>query len=361
MKGCGVLNRLLRIVISSVVLIMMLTYVSFPFIIAVHAYTPVVPSYNVPSYEIPDYEVPDYEVPDYNAPNYNVPNYEVPSYGGNSSTDINQNSGNSINPNDQNLTDTANYSNEPNQNKGNYGNEISNDPFINFTKPSLYDALKFSFDDVLGGTVLFVEEAIRNNSEVTLKDYNKHRNDLIWTGFTIFTDDPTIEAIDNIYSAIDDTIDISEETKKILDIGKAGDIIDALDNVEDISHISKTFTPANAVVSAALLPFTIYDAANNYKEFKDAKTSEEKTNAGFDLAGNAGDFLTGLAPAAAFVPLPGARAVAVGMLVIGGTLSLVSLGHKLWRNRKKIAEDVGKKFNQAKDAVKGFFNSIFGK
>ena len=103
--------------------------------------------------------------------------------------------------------------------------------------------------------------------------------------------------------------------------------------------------------------FAIKDTVDNVGKLNSASTSEEKTNAAWDLVGNTGEIITGLAPAVAMIP--GAQPIAAGMVVVGGVLSIASLGQKLYRNRKEIISNVKDKFNKAKESVTGFFKSVF--
>lgn len=237
-------------------------------------------------------------------------------------------------------------------------------PFFTTEDPSEYDVGKFAAKDVLGNTVNFADQILRDDS-ANPADYLKNRRGIFYSGFkTIVKGDPSIDAINDSVDVVSKAKDIYgnaktyKELQNIKNMQEAGDIIDAATKYDELYKAGKTFSPANAIVSAVTMPFTIKDTYDNVQKLNNAKNSEEKTAAKWDLVGNAGEIVTGLAPAVAMIP--GAQPIAAGMVVVGGVLSLASVGHKLYRNRHKIVADVKKKFNKAKDAVTGFFKSVFG-
>ncbi|MCA1037806.1 hypothetical protein [Bacillus infantis] len=254
-----------------------------------------------------------------------------------------------------------------NQTKNPPSNNSSNtaeDPFLSINSPKPYDVLKYSAKDIVGGTINLADKVVRGN-DLELKDYLDYKKGLAVNGFkTLTKGDPTLDAIYDAQSVYKNSKDLYqkyktfEEFRNINNLKKAGDIIEAAEKFDDLYRAGKTFTPGNAIVSAVTLPFAVNDTVNNVKKFNSAGTSEEKTAAAFDLVGNSGEIITGLAPAVALIP--GAQPIAAGMVVVGGVLSLASLGHKMYRNREKIVKDVKKKFNKAKEKVTGFFKSVFG-
>ncbi|MCA1042489.1 hypothetical protein LCM00_23655 [Bacillus infantis] len=256
--------------------------------------------------------------------------------------------------------DQLNQTKNPPSNKSNQ----PEDPFLTVNPPDPYNVLKYSAKDIVGGTINLADKVVRGN-ELELKDYLDYKKGLAVNGFkTLTKGDPTLDAIHDSHSIYKSSKDLYQKAKtfdefrKINDLKKAGDIIEAAEKFDDLYRAGKTFTPGNAIVSAVTLPFAVNDTVNNVKKFNSAGTSEEKTAAAWDLVGNSGEIITGLAPAVALIP--GAQPIAAGMVVVGGVLSLASLGHKMYRNREKIVKDVKKKFNKAKDTVKGFFKSVFG-
>jgi hypothetical protein len=246
----------------------------------------------------------------------------------------------------------------------NNSSNSAEDPFLTIESPKPYDVANFSAKDILGSTVNLTDKVIRGN-ELELKDFLNYKGTMAFNGFKTFTKgDPTLDAIYDSQSFYQNSKELYQKYKtfeafrEINKLNKAGDIIEAATKFDDLYRAGKTFTPGNAVVSAITLPFAVTDTVNNVKKLNNAGTSEEKSAAAWDLVGNSGDIITGLAPAVALIP--GAQPIAAGMVVVGGALSLASLGHKLYRNREKIVKDVKKKFTQAKEKVTGFFKSVFG-
>lgn len=264
--------------------------------------------------------------------------------------------------------------NHPNPNFQNPGqntleqlnNNVRNpsDSFFEFEAPSTYDGISFVGKDVIGETINFADTIIRQDS-ANFGDYLSSRQNIAYAGFKTFVKgDPTLDAVydgvDLVTGAKDiyDNYNRFQSLNTVRQIEQTGDIILAAEHMAELHRTGKTFSPGNAVVSAITMPFTVYDTVQNVGKFNEATTTQGKWDAGMDLVGNSGDMITGLAPFVAMIP--GAQPIAAGMVVVGGVLSLASLGYKMFRNREKIVKDVKKKFNQAKDAVSGFFKSVFG-
>lgn len=243
----------------------------------------------------------------------------------------------------------------------------NDDPFFNFEDVGMKDGLEFAVKDVIGGTTELAMKVVgNNNGEITVKDFLQNRAGIYGAGFKALTKgDPTV---DFLYDSKDiatgakgiyDNYNTYKGYKAVADLKKAGDLVASAAKYDELVQAGKTFSSGNAVVSAIAMPFTIYDTVQNVGKFNDAKTSDEKWASGMDLVGNAGSIISGAAAGVALIP--GAQPIAAGMLAVGGALSLVSLGHKVWRNREKIVADVKQKYNKAKEKVTGFFKSIFGK
>ncbi|MGD6857953.1 hypothetical protein ACQCVO_23225 [Bacillus infantis] len=260
--------------------------------------------------------------------------------------------------------ETLDQLNQTKNPQSNNNSSTSEDPFLTINPPKPYDAAKFSAKDIVGGTINLTDKVLRGN-ELELKDYLDYKKGMAVNGFKTFTKgDPTLDAIYDSQSFYKNSKDLYQKYKtfetfrEINRLNNAGDILTAAEKFDDLYRAGKTFSPGNAVVSAITLPFAVNDTVNNVKKFNSAGTSEEKSAAAWDLVGNSGEIITGLAPAVALIP--GAQPIAAGMVVVGGALSLASLGHKLYRNREKIVKDVKKKFTKAKEKVTGFFKSVFG-
>ena len=142
-------------------------------------------------------------------------------------------------------------------------------------------------------------------------------------------------------------------------LSQAGSLAAAANQYQNLSNLSavKTLSPANSIISAVTMPLTIADTLNNISNFNNETNSEKKTDTAWDIVGNVGDLMTGTAGIVAVIP--GAQPVAVGLLAVGSTLSLASVGRKLYKNRKEIAKDLKKKYKIGKEKVTGFFKSIF--
>ncbi|MGS2779808.1 hypothetical protein ACVBAX_20925 [Robertmurraya sp. GLU-23] len=239
------------------------------------------------------------------------------------------------------------------------------EPFINFGKMDPKDAISFAVKDVIGGTANLTVQALNENKELTLQDFLKNRGSIYAAGFKGLTKgDETIQYLFDGSDSVSKIKDIHngintfQGFKAIRDLEAAGDLLGAAAKYDELLQAGRTFTPGNAVVSAIAMPFTIMETVENVGKFNAAKTSEEKFDAGADLVGNAGGIISGAALGVGLIP--GAQPIAAGMLVVGGVLSLASLGYKLIRNREKVVKDVKEKFNKAKEKVTGFFKSVFG-
>ncbi|HHY71918.1 MAG TPA: hypothetical protein GX497_01540 [Bacillus bacterium] len=248
-----------------------------------------------------------------------------------------------------------------------YTEAIPNDDlFFNFNDVTMKDALKITAKDVIGGTIKTSIEVVTQDKKITPQDFLKGRTGIFTAGFKTFTKgDPTVDFLYNSKDIVDgakgiyDNYNTYKDYKTAADLGKLGNMAAAAAKYDEIAQAGKAFSTGNAVVSAISMPFTIYDTVENVGKFKGAKTSDEKWASGMDLVGNAGSIISGAAAGVALIP--GAQSIAAGMLIVGGTLSLVSLGHKIYRNREKLVKDVKKKFKKGKEKVAGFFKSTFGK
>ncbi|MFT4415398.1 hypothetical protein ACLM5H_16175 [Fredinandcohnia humi] len=250
------------------------------------------------------------------------------------------------------------------QDSGNSEPTTSDSPFFNFKDIDQKGAIEYISKDILGGTVSLIGKTA-NGGEITPKDFLTYKGNIFYAGFKGFTKgDQTVDFIYDSADVATKSVDLYKQVstfndfRQIQNLQKSGDILAAAAKYDELVQAGKTFTPANAIVSAIAMPFTIIDTVDNVGKFNAAKTSEEKTAAGMDLVGNAGSIISGAAAGVALIP--GAQPIAAGMLVVGTALSLVSLGHKIYRNRTKIVKDVKEKFSKAKKAVTGFFKSIFG-
>lgn len=237
--------------------------------------------------------------------------------------------------------------------------------FFNFENMKPKDAISFAVKDVIGGTADLAVQVVTENKELTLKDLLNNRKSIYLSGFKSLTKGDT--TVDFLYDSADtvsgakgvlDSVKTYQLLSEYENLKKAGNIIAAAEKYDELLQAGKTFTPANAVVSAIAMPFTIMDTVENVGKFNSAKNTDEKVAAGMDLVGNAGGIISGAAAGVALIP--GAQPIAAGMLVVGGVLSLASLGYKLYSNREKVVKDIKNKFKKAKEKVTGFFKSVFG-
>jgi hypothetical protein len=239
------------------------------------------------------------------------------------------------------------------------------EPFFNFENMKQKDAISFAVKDVIGGTADLAVQVVTENKELTLKDLLNNRKSIYLSGFKSLTKGDT--TVDFLYNSADavtgakgvyDSFNTFKGYKAYQDLMKTGNVIAAAQKYDELLQAGKTFTPANAVVSAIAMPFTIMDTVENVGKFNAAKNTGKKVSVGMDLVGNAGGIISGAAAGVALIP--GAQPIAAGMLVVGGALSLASLGYKIYSNREKVVKDVKKKFKKAKEKVTGFFKSVFG-
>lgn len=342
---------------------------------------------NQPNWQSPGWEnQPPWEnQPNWNDPNWNGPNWNNPN--SNQKPDPNSNGTNNndptspdglqpnvpgdpnspIPPDDKNnplkedQTNTQKDSETETSNKGknNKSEDDSADPFWKFDDYKPKDAIDFAFKEVVGGNIELIDDYLRSG-DLTLSDYLKSKGKIGYAGFKVFTKgDPTADALhDGIDVAqkskeLYDYYKSYKEIKKVDDLRKAGDLLEYAQKSRELYETGKSFSTGNAVVSAITMPLTIWDTVDNVKKLNNAKTADEKTDAKWDLAENAGSLLTGAAPFVAMIP--GAQPIAAGMAIVGTGISLVCAGRKLWKNRKEIGENVAKKAKK----VGKWFKSLF--
>lgn len=241
----------------------------------------------------------------------------------------------------------------------------SDEAFFNFKDVETKDAASFAVQDVIGGTTKLAIEVVTQNKELTMKDLLDYKKGIYLSGFKSLTKGDT--TVDFLYDSSDtvskakgvyDSYNTFKGYKALNELKKAGDLAAAAQKYDELLQAGKTFTPANAVVSAIAMPFTIMDTVENVGKFNKAKNFDDKVATSMDLVGNAGSIISGAAAGVALIP--GAQPIAAGMMVVGGVLTVASLGHKLYRNREKVMKDVKEKFKKAKEKVTGFFKSVFG-
>ncbi|QED46420.1 hypothetical protein [Cytobacillus dafuensis] len=342
---------------------------------------------NQPSWENqPNWQSPGWEnQPSWgNQPNWNEPNWKDPNWqnsGSNQPPGQNSDGSNShdptspdglqpnvpgdqnspIPPNDQNNPQSKDQTNNQvdsdkdnknNTNKDNADNSTddSEAPFWDFKPVTDKDAIKFIAKDIVGGNIEFISKGLNEN--LTLEDYLKNRNKMGISGFKLITKgDPTVGALYDGYDLVKksketyDKYKTYKSVKELDNLRKAGNLIEYARQTQELAEAGKSFSAGNPVVSAITMPLTIWDTVDNVNKLNNAKTAEEKTDAKWGLVDNAGSFITGAAPFVAMIP--GAQPIAAGMIVVGTAISAVSLGRKLWKNRKEIWENVTKKGKKA--------------
>ena len=334
---------------------------------------------NQPNWQTPEWEN---ESPWGNQPNWNAPNWMNPEWNElpdqkNDNSHVNPpTSPNGNQPNVQGNPDSTNtpndntpqdheqitYEKDNNNGKNNQNSKPQDsldDPFFGFKDVTGKGAASYIVKNIVGGNIKLIDKSLRNG-DLTLKDYLKSRKDMGFSGFKLFTrGDPTVDALYDGYDLLKkpkdiyDKYKIFKDVKKVDDLRKSGDLIEYARKSKELYETGKSFSTGNTVVSAITMPFTIWDTVDNVKKLNNAKTSDEKTDATWGLVDNAGSLLTGVAPFVAMIP--GAQPIAAGMVVVGVAISAVSLGRKLWKNRKEIADNVVKKAKK----VGKWFKSLF--
>lgn len=338
---------------------------------------------NQPNWESPGWETqPPWEnQPNWNEPNWNQPNWENPGWNqmpgqNNDGSNVNDpTSPDGITPNtpgDPNspIPPNDHDNNSPNEHPGNQLNpeqskekskDASNEngPFFEFVNPDAKGAIKFSVKDIVGGNINLIDQYYRKGN-LDLKDFEKWGKNTFTSGFKLFTKgDPTVDALYDGYDFIKkpkeiyDKYNTYKEVKRVDDLRKAGNIVDYAREFENLYQNGKSFSTGNTVVSAITMPLTIWDTVDNVKKLNNAKTAEEKSDAKWGLFENSGSIIAGAAPFVAMIP--GAQPIAAGMVVVGAAIGAISLGRKLWVNRKKIVDNVVKKAKK----IGNWFKSLF--
>ncbi|AST94173.1 MULTISPECIES: hypothetical protein [Sutcliffiella] len=227
---------------------------------------------------------------------------------------------------------------------------------ISNSGPNKYDIIKFT-SKMVGDTVNFADKLARQN-DASASDLYKYKNNIFYSGIKTFTKGN--EALEGVFAGVDTVRTgkkLYEEINKLRSLGKTREAVSQAGSISSASQLvntpaTKTFTPANAIVSTALLPFSIIDTVNNVQKIQ-STSGVDRTDAIMSTIGSVGDVITGLAAPVAMIP--GLQGVAAGMVVVGTAASLISLGYKTFRKRKEIVK--GAK-NLAKK-IGGFFG--FGK
>ncbi|MEK5037267.1 hypothetical protein [Sporosarcina sp. FSL K6-3457] len=352
------------------------------------------PTWDAPTWEVEEWESPDWELSEWKATEWKSPEWELsewkaPEWNGSEWVVPNLNSPmhQGGNGKQESVNDNVNIDDPESSVKLPDGTTIPTDkegpthptldkivpqpeePFFTIDGPTPYSGGKLA-KDIAKETINFVDKVLKNQDDIDydpLKDFGKSGKNMIYSGFKTFTKgDTTLETGAQVYDFVKGAKNLKgkyDTYKEFIDIKRlkdAGDVAASLQKYDDLVRAGKTFTPANAIVSAITLPFTVKDTYDNVNKLKNASTAEEKRNTRWDLAGNAGELLTGTA---AFVALvPGGQPIAAGMVVVGGVLVLASSAHKLIRNRKEIVADLKKKGKAIADGAKktwGKITSIF--
>lgn len=357
-------------------MLMILTNVGLPFAATAYALTFEQPTFNQPNFKQPEFKMPEFEQPDFEQPEFEQPEFEQPNFGEiefnnsqkegdfSNTADIHDPTKPSpINPND------GDYGNESINNENNGSNSESNDSnsdsnyvsdeetFFTWNELDFEGLSELFFKEILGGTVDYANEVLLKDPNAKFSDHVFKWGDNAFSIFSSFTeDDPTVDAIDGISDAIE-----------------AGEA--ARDGLNFYRGI-KTITPGNAVLSAISLPFSAIDTWKNGKEWVDASNSDERWEAGIETVNSFGNTLLNAAPIVAFIPGVG-QGVVAGLAITGGVLAIGSTAVKLWRNRREIINDIGKKvrkigegitntvrsigegISNAVDSVTGFFRNLF--
>ncbi len=334
---------------------------------------------NQPNWQTPGWEnQPSWEnQPNWNDPNWNGPNWNNPN--SNQLPDPNNNGTNTdptspdglqpnvpgdpnppISPYDKNnpLTDDQTNQQEDFDSANNNNNE-KDDPFFQFDSPKAKDVADYVVGDVVGGTIDFIDDSLRNG-DITITDFLKGKASMGYSGFKVFTSgDTSFDALHDGYELLKapkeiyDKYKIINDLKNVEELRKAGRITDYVREFEQLYKTGKTFSTGNAIVSTITMPLTIWDTVDNVKKLNNATTAEEKSDAKWGLFENSGAILSGAAPLVAMIP--GAQPIAAGMAIVGLGIGAVGLGRKLWKNRKEIADDVVKKAKK----VGKWFKSLF--
>ncbi len=336
------------------------------------------PSWEAPTWEVeewklsewntPDWKQSEWKAPDWKQSEWKAPKWESPIGDGYSDPGGNGNiadPGLSVKPPDGTTTPTEKVGpTHPTLDK--IGLQPG-EPFFSFDELTSYSGAKLA-KDIVEETIDFADNMVRNQHVVdysSFGEFGKMSGEILYSGFKTFTEgDPTLESAANVYDLVTDGLDLKgqyDTFKLVNELNNAMEIGDVLAQQELTQALSgKTFTPANAIVSAITLPFTIKDTYDNVNKLNTSTSTEERTNTKWDLVGNAGELIAG---SAAFVALiPGGQPIAMAMGIVGGALSLASLGHQIYRNRKKIGEDLKKKGKAIADGAKktwGKIKSIF--
>lgn len=338
------------------------------------------PTWEAPEGQSPEWELSEWNAPEWNGPEWGAPDWRSPEWdssgSGGDGSSVNDGTDIQIPGLPPKLPDgTVNppyndsYKHPLFEQLEKYrlpsSEHADPDPFFTFDEVTPYKGAKLA-KDIAKETINFTDKILKNQNKddySPYKDFGNMHGKMLYAGAKTFTKgDPTLEAAAQAYDVVKGTKDLKGKYdtyrtfQDIKNLKNQGDILDAARKYDDLLSAGKTFTPANAIVSAITLPFSVKDTYDNMSKLNNASSPEEKTNTTWDLVGNAGEIITGTA---AFVALiPGGQPIAAGMAVVGGILSLASLGHKLYRNREKIWTDIKKKGKAIADGAKKTWNKI---
>ncbi|CAG9620269.1 hypothetical protein [Sutcliffiella rhizosphaerae] len=206
------------------------------------------------------------------------------------------------------------------------------------TGPSTYDAIKFISKDIVGSTVNFADKMVRADDADALRNFTDFQKGMFLSGVKTFTKGNDFfdsafmvkDVVDSSKKAYDAISDYST-LRNIRDLSRAGRIDDALQMAGSV----KSFSATNAIVSTALLPFSVADTWNNAQSIQ-GTSGWDRADAIMNTIGSAGGVISGLAAPVAMIP--GGQVVAAGLLAVGTVLSLGSVVYKAARNWRKIKD-----------------------
>ncbi|HZG18243.1 MAG TPA: hypothetical protein VE710_25025 [Candidatus Bathyarchaeia archaeon] len=323
---------------AGIIVFLMIFMQLFPLVAM--AYDP--PKYNAPQYKGTGVNAPTWDTPQIEAPQWEQPNLQSPDWGKLGSEPpkyqppVLESPKSEINIQDPNIQapDMNPPTVEPVQ-----GEPVKGDPAKGEVNPGKseppvtgYDALKFSYKEVVGGTLGYTAGLIAQG-EIDLQNGLKGKG-LFLSGLGIkgldlvFKDVPYLGTVTNLGVDAFDVISGYENFKFLLQQVPNSRIAGFANSYLPISNMDPPQMPGlfkglNVAAAGISLVFDGIDAGKNFYEAFDPSLSEEEQNAKFvDGVGSTGSFLMDAAVIASVIPA--AQPVAGALFVIGASLWVIS-------------------------------------
>ena len=269
-----------------------------------------------------------------------------------------------IDPNDPNNPTSDDPEDSGNDDKD--GTSNSNPP----EGPSLYDINKYLHNDVLGGTVTYMEQNnIRNPGEL-FTDFSRGgplARNLAFSTYKLGVKGHSFGEF--VGDSIDGGQKINEARQKFVELvnyrravqaARAQETLQDIDNLNDIrqglqaTHFSP-ISKLNVGVAAVSAGYSAYETGQNIGKLIDADTSHDRWLAGGDLGQSLGDTLMSGSVIAGATGL--GAPIAAGMFIAGAALWTAGTVTKMVINRKEIYKSAKKTWNKVTDTA----SSLLGK